>query len=100
LAQNLVVGCLKSIFASGEDAEVADAFIVGALQVGRFAVDGARRRNLSPPHQWWQWQGRRSWLKAGLERMVVEVVSNEMPSCGAYLGDGSGGTGGAPTCDD
>jgi hypothetical protein len=32
--------------------------------------------------------------------MVVEVVGNEMPSCGTYLGDGSGDTGGEPTCDD
>jgi hypothetical protein len=32
--------------------------------------------------------------------MVVDVVGKGMPSHGAYLGDGSGGTGGAPTCDD
>jgi hypothetical protein len=97
--RNIVVGYLKSISAGGDGAEFVYTFVVEALKVGRVGVDEVRRLHPSLSRQCQQWQGRRSWLKARLVVMVADVVGNEMPSCGACLGNGCGGTGGAPTCD-
>ena len=82
----------------GDGAEFVYTFVVEALKVGRVGVDEVRRLHPSLSRQCQQWQGRRSWLKARLVVMVADVVGNEMPSCGACLGNGCGGTGGAPTC--